>query len=97
MTDLQNRFIELATQYENLSDQISAVRTDLEVIMKELKVDSYVQDPATLLVYKIVKPNGTFMYYRDIDYKRTAKEGERGGTVLAKKEAEEQGFTLKKS
>lgn len=96
MTDAQNRFITLAQQYESLKDQMSAVRTDLEVVMKEIGLDTFTQDPVTLLVYKIVKPNGTFMYYRDIDFKRTAKEGEKGGTVLSKKEAQEAGFVLTK-
>lgn len=96
MSNAQAKFVELATQIETMRDALSAKHEELEAVMKELGVDTYVQDPATLLVYKIVKPTGTFMYYRDIDYKRTAKEGERGGTVLAKKEAEEQGFNLKK-
>lgn len=96
MTDTHNKFLTLAAQYEELKAKKNEVQDQLELVMKELGFDTYVQDPVSLLVYKIHKPNGTFMYYRDIDFKRTAKEGEKGGVVLSKKEAEEQGFTLKK-
>ena len=96
MTENQTKFLELAKKAEALSEEQSKVREELDVVMKAMGPDSYLQDPETTLVYKIIKPQGTFMYYRDLDYKRTAKEGERGGTVLAKKEAEEQGFVLRK-
>jgi hypothetical protein len=42
----------------------------------------------------VVKPKGTFTYFKDLDYVRTAQEGERAGT-LSKKEAESLGFALK--
>lgn len=92
----KEKFIELAKQYEKQSEALAETREALHVVMKELGYDQYAQDPETLIVYKVIKPQGTFMYYRDIDYKRTAKEGERGGTVLAKSEAQEAGFILKK-
>ena len=92
----KEKFVELAKKYEKQQEEISATREELTAVMAALGVDTYAQDPETLAVYKIIKPLGTFTYYRDIDYKRTALEGERGGTVLAKKEAEEAGFILKK-
>jgi hypothetical protein len=97
MTDAQKEFVRLAAKYEAIKDELDDTREKLQSVMKEVGLDTYTQDPNTLLVYKIHKPNGTFMYYRDIDFKRTAKEGEKGGTVLSKKEAEEAGFTLKRS
>jgi hypothetical protein len=96
MNESKRRFLELAVQYEATKDLLNGIREKLEESMKEVGLDQYVQDPETLLVYKIVKPNGTFMYYRDIDFKRTAKEGEKGGNVLAKKEVLELGFELTK-
>lgn len=96
MDDQQKRFFELAVRYEKLIDEMKQVREELEVVMNGLGLNSYHQDPMTMLVYKIEKPKGTYMYYRDIDYKRTAKEGERGGTVLAKSEAESAGFFVLK-
>lgn len=96
MTDAQKKFVDLAKQYETIKDQTDVIREQLNAVMVELGINSYVQDPSTLTVYKIIKPNGTFTYFRDIGYKRTALEGEKGGVVLAKKEAEEAGFILKR-
>lgn len=92
----KERFVELAKETERLHDELQAKFEELNKVMTELGIDTYAQDPVTLAVYKIIKPNGTFVAFRDIGYKRTALEGERGGTVLAKKEAEEAGFVLKK-
>jgi hypothetical protein len=89
------KFFELAKKYENMKKEMDAVRADLQAVMLDLGVGSYLQDIDDSTVYKIVKPTGTFVYYKDIDYVRTAKDGERAGT-LSKKEAEEKGFTLPK-
>jgi len=92
----KEKFVKLAKELEALDAQRNEKREELEAVMKEIGYDQYVQDPETLAVYKTIKPNGTFISFRDIDYKRTALDGERGGTVLSKKEAEEAGFVLKK-
>ncbi len=92
----KEKFVELAKKMESQQKEINATRDELTAVMTALGIDTYAQDPETLAVYKIIKPNGTFMYYKDIDYKRTALEGEKGGTVLAKSEAQEAGFILKK-
>lgn len=89
-------FVRAVEEHETLKQRYIESCENLEARMKDIGYDQYVQDPVSLIVYKIVKPNGSFVYYKEIDYKRTAKEGERGGTVLSKKEAEEAGFTLKK-
>lgn len=81
--------------YEKLKQELDGIRDQLEKDMTEAGMGSYIQDPDTGTVYKIVKPSGTFMYYRDIEYVRTAQEGERAGS-LSKKEAEGAGFILKK-
>lgn len=96
MVSKEMAFIGLAQKYEQMAEELKKVRELLEESMRDMGIDSYAQDKNTLAVYKIIKPQGTFIYYRDIDYKRTALEGEKGGTVLSKKEAEEAGFTLKK-
>ena len=92
----KEKFVELAKKMESQQKEINVTRDELTAVMTALGIDTYAQDPETLAVYKIIKPNGTFMYYKDIDYKRTALEGEKGGTVLAKSEAQEAGFILKK-
>lgn len=95
MTDKQANFIKLAKEYESLSAQIKDIIEKLNASMLELPLDSYIQDPDSMAVYKIVKPKGTFMYYKDVDYIRTVLEGESRGS-LSKKEATEAGFTLSK-
>ncbi len=90
----EQQFIDLAKRYEKARAEVDALRDELNAAMLSLGYDKYAQDSETGAVYKTVKPNGTFTYYRDIDYKRTALDGERGGTVLSKKEAQEAGFIL---
>lgn len=91
----EKKFLDLAKYQEELKVKQDDVREQFNAAMEALGVGATLQDPETLTVYKIVKPSGTFMYYRDIDYVRTAQEGERAGT-LSKKEAESLGFVLKK-
>jgi len=91
----QEKFLNESKQMESLQEQINALREQLAATMVDLGIGTLLQDPETSLVYKIVKPNGTFMFYKDIDYTRTAKATERAGT-LSKKEAEEAGFTVLK-
>lgn len=91
----QAKFLKLAKYQEELKEKMDEIRKELNVAMEELGIGTTFQDPETLAVYRIVKPSGTFIYYRDVDYVRTALEGERAGT-LSKKEAESIGFVLKK-
>jgi len=93
MTKEEN-FIKLAKEYEAQKDLAETIREELEQSMLALGYDKYAQDPETRAVYKTVKPEGTFVAYRTITFKRTALTGERGGTVLSKKEAQEAGFDV---
>lgn len=95
---MSSKFLELAKKSEKLIEELKKTQEELDAEMKLIGIDTYLQDPETLAVYKIVEPTGTFMSYKKIDYKRTNLEGEKGGgpSVLAKKEAEEAGFVLKK-
>jgi hypothetical protein len=89
-------FIELAKKYENAKQDLKVLQQQLELMMTMEGVDTYHQDPETGAVYKIYVPEGTFISFKKIDYKRTALTGEKGGTVLSKSEAESKGFTLSK-
>ena len=95
MEDMKNKFLELAKKSEKLQDELNGIKTEMTVLMKELCISAVFQDMETLAVYKIIKPKGTYMYYKDIDYVRTALEGEGSGS-LSKKEAESLGFNLRK-
>ena len=92
----EQTFLNLAKDLEAKQKEINTVREQLEAAMQALGVGTLLQDPMTGVVYKIEVPKGGFVYFKHIDYKRTALEGEKGGTVLAKKEAEEAGFILRK-
>jgi hypothetical protein len=70
------------------------VKEELNLVMQKLDYNTYHQDPLTGIVYKIEEPKGTYVEFQTIAYKRTSKPGERGGNVLAKSEAEAQGFVL---
>lgn len=93
---LKEKFVQLAKAYEAKKDELNLLKEELTNVMKELGLNQYAQDPETGAVYKIYKPEGTFVSFKEIDFKRTALTGERGGMVLSKKEAEEAGFILRK-
>lgn len=94
MTDLQKKFLELANQKEQLVSQLKEIDPLLEELMLEIGKNNYFQSDEGL-VYKIQEPKGTFISFKKIEYVRTKKEGEFKGS-LSKKEAEENGFDLKK-
>lgn len=95
MTDTERAFLQLANLVEAQKENLRNTIEQLDNVMKTLGTEKFVQDPETTIVYQIVKPSGTFMYYKDIDYIRTKKEGEKTGSLSMKK-AEEAGFTLSK-
>lgn len=95
LTDIEKKFVESAKYYEQLKEKLDEVRTEMDASLLALGIGTLVQDPETLTVYKVVKPQGRFIYYHDLDYVRTAQDGERAGS-LSKKEAEALGFVLKK-
>jgi len=94
MTDAQKKFFELANKYEAQKAEMKQTKEELQKVMTELGFNTYHQDPSTGLVYLVEVPKGTFVSFDPISYKRTKKEGESGGTVLAKSEAESKGFIL---
>jgi hypothetical protein len=85
-----------AYEIEDLKAQLKHKQGQLEEVMLKLGLNTYHQDPITGIVYKIYKPDGTFIAYKSIDVKRTALVGEKGGTILSKAEAELNGFVLRK-
>lgn len=91
MTENQTKFVELAKRYEQAKEALNQLGLELAASLNLLEINSYFQDETTNIVYKIVKPKGTFVAYKDVDYVRTALEGERQGS-LSKKEANEKGF-----
>lgn len=87
---------QFAGEVEDLKNQLKYKQTQLEQVLVKLGVNTYHQDPVNDVVYKIYKPEGTFISFKSIDYKRTSLPGETGKNPLSKKEASEQGFVVKK-
>jgi len=94
--DNQSLLFQWASEIEDLKAQLKHKQGQLEEVLFKLGVNTYHQDPISGVVYKIEVPSGTFVSFSKIGWKRTALPGEKGGTVLAKSEAELMGFTLRK-
>ena len=94
--DNQGLLFQFASEVEDLKAQLKHKQKQLEEVLISLGLNTYHQDPITGLVYKVYKPEGTFISFKTIDVKRTALPGEVGGSVLSKKEAQEAGFVVTK-
>ena len=92
----QDQLFQLAGEIESLKTQLKYKQGQLEEVLVRLGLDTYHQDPINGVVYKIYKPEGTFISFKSIDIKRTSLPGEKGGTVLSKAEAEANGFKVGK-
>jgi hypothetical protein len=93
MTQPEVNFLKAAKWYEELKEQMDKAKKELQLALLVLPVNSYLQDPDTLLVYKITVPRGTFVEYQALAYERTKKPDEKSGS-LSVKEAESKGFKL---
>jgi hypothetical protein len=89
----KNEFFRLVEEIEYTKAKLEELYAQFDPVLASLPKDTLFQDEITGLVYKVVKPSGTFVHYRDLDYVRTAKNGERAGS-LSKKEAESNGFKV---
>lgn len=90
------KFLALAKETEAMHETLKGKYKELKAVMEEMGVGYHMQDPETGAVYKVVVPTGTYVEFRAIDYKRTALPGERGGSPLAKGDAEALGYIIKK-
>lgn len=95
LTDAQKRFVELEKKKAEVKKFYEELDNALEQVAQEVGVGNYFQDPSDGTVYKIVKPEGTFIQYKDIGFVRT-RRGHLGESRadLSMKEAESAGFEL---
>jgi hypothetical protein len=93
MTPEQSKALELIKKFEDLKEQMKAVKEEMDKVLTSIGVGKYFQDPETKIVYSISEADGKFVYFDKITYKRTKKESERQGS-LSKAEATSQGFVL---
>jgi hypothetical protein len=71
-------------------DELNAAVADVQ---KEIGINGYFQDPEGT-VYKIVIPDGKFVYFEHVSYVRTRRMNEKRGD-LSLKEAKEAGFVVR--
>jgi hypothetical protein len=89
---LLESLVRLVEYKEALKAQLKDNEVQLESVLKALGLNYSFQAPDGI-VYKITKPTGTFISFKEIDYARTKKVGEAKGS-LSKTEAKELGYTV---
>ena len=92
MDDLQAKFVEVANRMEEIKEQYKKTCEELGQVMADLGERTMFQSEEGL-VYKIQKPKGQFVIFKDLEYVRTKRLEETRGT-LSKKEAQESGYDL---
>lgn len=92
LTPKQLRFVELERQKASYKKFLAELEEATRDVAEEIGIGGHFQDQEGV-VYKIVQPTGTFMYYKTVDYERTKREGEAKGSLSAKA-AQELGYTL---
>jgi len=89
---IEEKIVELVEAKEELKRQMLEVDGKLEQQLVALGIGKAFQAPDGI-VYQVVRPNGTFMYFKTIDYVRTKRAHETKGT-LSKTEAKSMGFEI---
>jgi hypothetical protein len=92
MTDAQAKFVELERKKEEVKKFFDELNTAVEAVSKEVGINGMFQDDQGI-VYKVVVPEGKFVYFEKISYVRTRRPNEKRGD-LSMKEAEAAGYQL---
>ncbi len=92
LTDAQARLVKLDLAKSAIDKYYEELQQALEDVEKEVGLNGMFQGEDGV-VYQIVKPNGTFVAFRDRGFVRTKRADEKSGTLSVKK-AEEAGFTV---
>ena len=92
MTETQKTFVALEKQKEQIKIFQKEFQETLEKLQEELGPNGHFQDDEGT-VYQLEIPEGKFVYFDKLGYKRTRRQGEvRGDLALSK--AEELGYKL---
>ena len=92
MTPAQLRLVELDLKKDEYKKYVEELQTTLAEVVAEVGVGGMFQDPSGT-VFKLVIPEGKFVYFEKLSYNRTKRPHEDRGT-LSVKEAEEAGFKV---
>jgi len=98
MTENQAKLIQITKQFEAAKDQYKELSAQLNeactAVAQETGLDVLFQDPTDGTVFKIERPKGTYVEFRQIGYARTRREGEKKGSISIK-DAKDAGFNVK--
>lgn len=92
MTEAQAKFVALERKKEEVKKYFDELNAAVEAVSKEVGINGLFQDEQGI-VYKVVIPEGKFVYFEKISYVRTRRAHEKRGD-LSMKEAEAAGFQL---
>ena len=92
MTPTQQNFVNLEKQKEKVKEYFESLKKAVDELAKEVGLNGFFQDEEGT-VYKVVEPEGRYVNYERISYKRTRRLNEERGD-LSLKEAEAAGFTV---
>lgn len=92
MTEKQRRLVELDKKKEEIKKFFEELGEAVKAVAEEVGVNGFFQDDEGT-VYKIVIPEGKFVYFDPVSYVRTRRSGEKRGD-LSIREATEAGFKL---
>ena len=90
---LEETLVTLYLQKEKLKKEMEEINTKLEGALKELGL-GYMFQAQDGTVFRVSKPTGTYISFREIDYDRTRREGEKSGS-LSLTDARNAGFEVK--
>ena len=92
MTPAQRNFVELEKRKEQVKSYFESLKKAVDEVAKEVGINGFFQDEEGT-VYKVVEPEGRFVNYERISYKRTRRLNEERGD-LSIKDAEAAGFVV---
>jgi len=80
LTDAQKKLVELDLRKPEVEAYYEELEKAVAAVAAEVGVDGYFKaEDGT--VYKIVKPTGRFVMFKDLDFHRTKREGEERGSL----------------
>jgi hypothetical protein len=92
MTEAQKKFVELERKKDEVKKYFDELNAACVAVSKEIGINGYFQDEQGIC-YKVVIPDGKFVYFDHISYVRTRRPHEKRGD-LSMKEAEDAGFKV---
>ena len=92
MSEAQRKFIELEKKKEEIKKYFEELAAATKAVEEEVGIDGHFQD-ADGVVYQIVIPDGRFVQFEKIGYKRTRRPGEKKGDLSMTK-ARELGYVV---